>query len=89
MPLRPCCLFLACRLYHHPAAIKVSHNEHYQNPNAYIPLQFQFYFQKEALLLISSPGDAAFITSGIAVAPTGSDLTGINDNDHPARHPIS
>lgn len=37
--------------------------------------------------IISSPGDAAFITSGIAVAPEGSDLTRINDNDHPARHP--
>lgn len=37
--------------------------------------------------IISCSGDAAFITFGIAVAPAGSDLTGINDNDHPARHP--
>ncbi len=37
--------------------------------------------------IISSSSDAAFITFGIAVAPAGSDLTGINDNDRPARHP--
>lgn len=32
--------------------------------------------------VISCSGDAAFITFGMAVAPAGSDLTGINDSDH-------